>query len=405
MPGRGRPGNHVVVTTTVPVRRLYRAPDHAVLGGVAAGIAEHVGVPTKVVRLAFVGLAVGGGLGVALYGTYWIVLPPRPGAGPSRLPTWLEYVLGAVVAIVLVVAVTTAGGGGAWFAPTLLACLGGALIWRQAGDPDRDRWARVSRASLTAGYADRAGRVRLAAGVACVVAGAALVLARTNVSALRDGLVAMIVTVVGLALVTGPWWMRLMSQLGAERSERIRSQERADIAAHLHDSVLQTLALIQRNADSPREVTRLARGQERDLRELLYGGRAAAGQLADELRRIAAEVEDAYAIAVDVVVVGDAALDDRLAAACGAAREALVNAAKHADVRTVSLYAEIEPREVNVFVKDRGVGFDPEAVAADRQGVRGSIVGRVERHGGTAELRSSAAGTEVHIRMPREAQP
>jgi signal transduction histidine kinase/phage shock protein PspC (stress-responsive transcriptional regulator) len=399
--GRGSGEDGAVTSTAVPARRLYRATDHGVLGGVAAGIAEHLGVPTRVVRFAFVGLAIAGGLGVALYGTYWIVLPERPGAGQSRLPVWLEYVLGAVVAIVIVGSLTQTGAVGGLFAPTLLACLGGALIWRQATDPDRDRWARVSRASLTAGYTDRAGRVRLAAGIACVAAGAGLVLARTNFSALRDGLVAMTVTVIGLALVTGPWWMRLMAQLSVERSERIRSQERADIAAHLHDSMLQTLALIQRNAHSPREVARLARGQERELRDLLYRTRPAAGQLADELRRIAAEVEDAYAITVEIVVVGDTAMNENLAAACAAAREALVNAAKHAGVASVSLYAEIEPHEVNVFVKDRGVGFDPDAIAEDRQGVRGSIIDRVERHGGTVDLRTApGGGTEVRIGMP-----
>ena len=392
-----------LVQPPVPARTLYRATDGGVLGGVAAGIAEHLRVPTRVIRFAFLGLAAAGGLGVALYGTYWIVLPARPGAGRSRLPVWLEYVIGAVVAIVIVGSLTESGVAGGLLAPTLLACLGGALIWRQATDPDRERWARVSRASLTAGYTDRAGRVRLAAGVACVAAGAGLVLARTNFTALRDGLVAMAVTVVGLALVTGPWWMRLMAQLSAERSERIRSQERADIAAHLHDSVLQTLAMIQRNANSPREVARLARGQERELRDLLYGTRTSAGQLADELRRVAGEVEDAYAISVDVVVVGDCAMNGTLAAACAAAREALVNAAKHAEVQSVSLYAEIESEEVNVFVKDRGVGFDPAAVADDRQGVRGSIIGRVERHGGTVDLRTSpGGGTEVRIGMPRQ---
>jgi signal transduction histidine kinase len=209
------------------------------------------------------------------------------------------------------------------------------------------------------------------------------------------------VAVIGMALLTGPWWMRMVTQLGEERSERIRSQERADIAAHLHDSVLQTLALIQRNSASPREVTRLARGQERELRTLLYGSRTASGQLADELRVAAAEVEDDYAISVETVVVGDVALDDGLAAAAAAAREALVNAAKHAGVTEVSLYAEVEPGAVSIFIKDRGVGFDLDAVAPDRQGVRGSIIGRIERHGGDVRVRSQpGSGTEVEIRMP-----
>jgi signal transduction histidine kinase len=209
-----------------------------------------------------------------------------------------------------------------------------------------------------------------------------------------------VVTVIGIGLVTGPWWMRMMSQLSAERAERIRSQERADIAAHLHDSVLQTLALIQRNAGSPREVARLARGQERTLRTLLYGTRAASGQFSEELRTAAAEVEDAYAVTVEVVLVGDAPMNEQLAALAAAAREALVNAAKHSGVDAVSLYAELEPDEISVFVKDRGVGFDMEQIADDRQGVRGSIIGRVERHGGAVRITSDkGTGTEVELRM------
>jgi signal transduction histidine kinase len=212
------------------------------------------------------------------------------------------------------------------------------------------------------------------------------------------------VTVIGLALITGPWWMRLMGQLSQERTERIRSQERADIAAHLHDSVLQTLALIQRNANSPREVARLARGQERTLRTLLYGTRTASGQFADEVRIAAADVEDAYAVGVDVVVVGDAPLNDDLAALAAAAREAIVNAAKHSGVDAVSVYAEVEADEVSVYVKDRGVGFELGEVADDRQGIRGSIIDRVERHGGAVTVTSSkGGGTEVELRMKRTA--
>ncbi|HJQ43530.1 MAG TPA: PspC domain-containing protein [Jatrophihabitantaceae bacterium] len=392
------------VTTAVPaVRRLYRRPDRGWVGGVAAGIAEHVGVRRRIIRIAFLVLVPAGGLGIALYGAYWIVVPAHPEAAPSRLPHWLEYVLAAVAAVAAIGALAASSSSlGTVFVPTLLACLGGALIWRQATDPDRDRWRRLSRDSLAARGTDRLGRIRTVAGAALVATGAAIVLARADINALGDGLLAASVTVVGLALVTGPWWMRTVSQLGAERTERIRSQERADIAAHLHDSVLQTLALIQRNAGSPREVARLARGQERELRTLLYGTRTASGQFAEQLRTAAAEVEDAYAITVDVVVVGDVAMTDAFAAAVAAGREALVNAAKHGGVTSVSLYAEVEPQSVSIFVKDRGVGFDLDDVADDRQGVRGSIIGRVERHGGTATVRSArGSGTEVQIRMTR----
>jgi signal transduction histidine kinase len=149
-------------------------------------------------------------------------------------------------------------------------------------------------------------------------------------------------------------------------------------------------------------VARLARGQERTLRTLLYGERAASGQFATELRAAAAEVEDAYAVTVDVVVVGDAPLDGDLGALAAAAREALVNAAKHSRADAISVYAEVEPHEVSVYVKDRGVGFDVDEVADDRQGIRGSIVGRVERHGGSVRVTSAkGVGTEVELRIKR----
>ncbi len=250
--------------------RLYRRPDHRLVGGVASGIAEHLGVRPRLVRLAFVGFAFAGGLGIALYGAYWVVLPQAPGTVRGRVPRVLEYVAVAVAAVVAVWATESSLPSGQLFGPAFAACIGGALIWRQASETERDRLGRLARTSLSAAGTDRLGRARVAAGVVFVVAGAVFVLARADVTAIRDGLLAVLVTVVGVALVTGPWWMRAMSALSEERAARIRSQERADIAAHLHDSVLQTLALIQRNAGSAREVARLARGQERELRSLLY---------------------------------------------------------------------------------------------------------------------------------------
>jgi signal transduction histidine kinase len=210
----------------------------------------------------------------------------------------------------------------------------------------------------------------------------------------------MLVTVAGIALITGPWWLKLVRDLSEERRERIRSEERADIAAHLHDSVLQTLALIQRNAQSPREVARLARSQERELRTKLYGAGIPNRQVGAAVHAAAAEVEDTYAITVDVVVVGDQVLDTRLDALVAATREAMVNAAKHAGVTTVSVYAEVDGGRAEVFVRDRGIGFDLEAISDDRQGVRGSIIGRLERHHGTATIKSKPGdGTEVALRM------
>jgi signal transduction histidine kinase len=375
-----------VSTAVAPT--LYRRPDLGHVGGVVAGIAEHTGLRWRTVAIVFAVLTVSGGLGIALYLAYWIILPAMPGTQRRTTPRYAEIVLGAVVAAALIVVIAARVPTGGLVLPSLLVCVGGAFVWRQAM-PD----------------AAPQGRTRFVVGAVLVISGAALVLRGAAFTAVRDGLLAMLVAVVGVAVITGPWWIGLVTQLGAERRERIRSQERADLAAHLHDSVLQTLALIQRNADSPREVVRLARGQERELRDLLYGTRPTSGRFADTLRGAAAEVEDAYAVAIDVVVVGDCELDDELAALCSAAREAMVNAAKHSGVNDVTVYAELEDDAVSVFVRDRGVGFNPQAVEPDRHGVRDSIRSRMERYGGGAEIRSDATGTDVRLRMPRSGMP
>jgi signal transduction histidine kinase len=388
------------VTTTRPVLRRSR---RQLLGGVSAGIAEHIGVSVTVVRFVFIVLGFAGGLGIVLYGAYWIVLPDA--ADPvrrSKAMRTAKYLVAGVATVLGLVIVVETIPLGQLFIPVILGLLGAALIWRQSGEVERARWWRMSRTSLEARTAERQGRLRIVAGAALVILGAVLALVRADISAIRDGFIAMVVTAGGIALITGPWWMRTVATLSDERRERIRSQERAELAAHLHDSVLQTLALIQRNADSPREVTRLARGQERELRGLLYNEAATSGLLAEQLRAVAAEVEDAYAVRIEIVVVGDIAVDDQLVALVSATREAMVNAAKHAGVPTISLYAEIEPTAVTAFIKDRGVGFDPVDIADDRQGVRGSIVARVERHGGSATIKSAPGeGTEVQLRMQR----
>jgi signal transduction histidine kinase len=210
--------------------------------------------------------------------------------------------------------------------------------------------------------------------------------------------------VVALALILTPLWFRLAKSLAEEREARIRSQERAELGAHLHDSVLQTLALVQRRADDPRAVAALARRQERELRTWLSGTRESAAweSLAGALTAAAAEVEDAHGVAVEVVAVGDARLDGGGEAIVAAAREALVNAAKFAGERPIAVYAEADEARVQVFVRDRGPGFDPEAVPADRQGLRESIVGRTERAGGRAFVRSTPGeGTEVELLLER----
>jgi signal transduction histidine kinase len=224
-----------------------------------------------------------------------------------------------------------------------------------------------------------------------------------SVSMARDVAVAAILTVVGLGIVIGPWIYRLASDLSDERAERVRTQERADVAAHLHDSVLQTLALIQKNADDGTTVARLARAQERDLRAWLYADESTDERtIASALRGVAARVEDEYGVSVDVVTVGDCDLDEALRPVVNATGEAVTNAAKHAGTGRVDVYAEVTPGAVDVFVRDRGRGFDPAGVPADRYGVRRSIVDRMQRHGGTAEVRSAPGeGTEVRLRLSR----
>jgi signal transduction histidine kinase len=208
-------------------------------------------------------------------------------------------------------------------------------------------------------------------------------------------------------LALAPVLWRMFNQLRAEREGRIREQERAELAAMIHDQVLHTLALIQRNPADVKSVLRLARGQERTLRNWLYHSTGSPNErLGAALEEAAAEVEATYPIVVETVVVGDRAVDDRVRALVAATREALVNAARHAGVGTVSLYAEVEPHQVNVFVRDRGIGFDPSTVDAKRHGVSGSIVGRMRRHAGKAEIRSAAGtGTEIRLTMPVAAEP
>ena len=247
---------------------------------------------------------------------------------------------------------------------------------------------------------------RTGLGVALVVAaGLAFLQATGALSAARDAVLAALVAAVVLGVIFAPWVLRLVRSLGAERAERVRSQERAEMAAHLHDSVLQTLAMVQKRADDPREVAALARRQERELRTWLSGrGAAAAGErrLETALEAVAGDVEREHGVPVEVVAVGDAGLDERGEALLAAAREAIVNAAKFGEGSAVSVYAEAGEARLAVFVRDRGPGFEPAAVPADRRGVRESIVGRMERHGGRATIASSPGqGTEVELVLER----
>jgi signal transduction histidine kinase len=384
--------------------RLYRGTDGRVLAGVARGLADHLGIDVLYVRLAFVVLAAVGGAGILTYGLFWVFAPQNPyeHAAPrdrERDITMLLTLGSLTIGGLLLLNAIGLGIGPGLAVPLVAVGLGVSMLWRQADDDQRERWrARTGTHRLT-------GAARAGIGVALVLLGAgAILVGPADLNGTGGGLVAALIVATGIALVSSPWWVRMARDLNAERNARIREQERAEVAAHVHDSVLHTLTLIQRHVDDPREVARLARAQERELRGWLYRPTTDSTlALAAALEAAAAEVEDAHGIAIEVVVVGDCPLDDRLAALRDAAREALVNAAKYAEGAAVSLYAEVEPDQVTVFVRDRGPGFALDAVPEDRLGLRQSVRGRMDRNGGAAVVRSTPGeGTEVQLEMPRQ---
>lgn len=395
-------------------RKLYRSSDGRWLGGVARGLAGHLGLPVFWVRLAFVALFVANGLGALLYAAFWSFVPlgvgglsPQPPSAPAKADRGQLVALLAllVASMVFVASVDLNGTARAYLFPALLVGAGVAVVWRQADNARRARWAEAGRRRRNLTLA------RSAAGVLLVGAGVSgMFVIQGSADHLGAVLQASLAVLVGVALLAGPWLVRMAQDLGQERLMRIRAQERAEVAAHVHDSVLHTLTLIQRNADRPAEVRRLARSQERELRNWLHrpegSGRAAEDEpatLAEAVKRTAAEVEDKHGVPLEVVLVGDCPLDEPLPALIQAAREAMVNAAKYGgEGGPVQVFAEVSGPEVFVSVRDRGPGFDLDAVPADRMGVRESIIGRMERHGGTARLRSAPdGGTEVELEMKR----
>ena len=373
------------------------------LAGVAAGTAAHLRQDPLIVRVAFVVLATAL-IGIVAYMLLWLTMPVateetdqqadpgRPIPEPRGLRQWIGLgVLGIAAAVFF-------GQLSQWFSsdvvlPLALVAGGLIVIWRQL-DTDRTlsvpgvRWALAGGAALAAG-------------------GVVLLLATTGqLAAARNGFVATLVILIGVVLATAPVWRRLLDSRAEERTARIRSEERAAVAAHLHDSVLQTLALIQRHSDEPQAVGRLARSQERELRAWLYDPEVVreGGTWAGLIAGMVADVEADHELTVDPVVVGDAPLDDALADLGRATREALVNAAKHSGVTAADLYTEVTPERVSVFVRDRGKGFDPTTVSDDRRGLRDSVHGRLARLGGTTEIRSAPGeGTEVELVLPRGA--
>jgi signal transduction histidine kinase len=392
------------------------------LAGVCGGIADRMGIDPTIVRIAFVVLVFVAGGGVAAYVAAWMFLP-RQGEDQSvaarelHQPRELRIVLAvATAALAVVLGLEALGlpvvGNLAW--PLLLGAAGLLVVWRGASADERAHLGGVLAALPVVGDDARTSRktvvVRSLAGAVLVVGGLGGLASVGHRSASTVGaLVGALAVIAGFLLLFGPWWLRMLRELTEERRERVRAEERADMAVHVHDSVLQTLALIQKAAGDPTEVTRLARGQERELRSWLFDG-AAPGALEGDPTTVALavasierEVEGAHGTVVESVVVGDCPLDDRLRALMAAGREAVVNAAKWSGSPSVALYVEVEPSTVSMFVRDRGRGFDPAAVPADRKGIARSMRERMARNGGGLDLRSTAgAGTEVELVMPRQ---
>ncbi|MEO3826803.1 PspC domain-containing protein [Actinomadura sp. B10D3] len=387
-----RPG-----ATPVAPPRLERAAEGRLVAGVCRGLAAHLGVDVFLVRAAFVLLTMASGLGVAAYAAFWILVPAAEGAerpAGRRGRDWGQLL--AYTAVALGLAALPWGAAVARWAlwPFVVGGVGAAILWQQADRDQRQRWTLPLRERW----------LRSLLGLLLVVGGiGGFVAQNVDADQARSVVIAMLIILTGVAVIVTPWVVRLWQDLDAERHERIRSQERAELAAHIHDSVLHTLTLIQRNAHDTREVQRLARSQERTLRTWLYQPRADPDRtFAAAIRETAGEVEDDHGVPIEVVCVGDTALDERLGAALQAAREAMVNAAKYAEASSVSVYAEVEGDEIAIFVRDRGKGFDLDQVPEDRMGVRGSIIGRMERNGGKATVRTSPGeGTEVRLEIRR----
>ena len=372
--------------SSVPLPRLHRREEGRVVAGVCSGIAADLGVDPTVVRLAFALLALASGSGVAAYLGAWALLPaPEAREAPDRV----RFGAGVVLLIVAgFLAMRGLGLADSLIWPAGMIAIGVALVWRVPGGR---RFAQPFALQAVAGF------VLIALGVVSF--------ASTGSPFAGGAPVAPSALAVALVLLVGPWVWRLAREQYTERLARIRSDERAEVAARVHDSVLQTLALIQRHADDPRQVATLARAEERELRSWLYqgGDRSDGATLLGALEQAAADVERRHGVRVDVVGSGDTALDDRLEALVLAAREAMTNAAKFSGAAEVSVYAEVRSGKVDVFVRDTGAGFDRAAVPADRRGNGESIEGRMRRHGGSATVTSaSGAGTEVELTVEAE---
>ncbi len=424
---RHRPERSDVNTTTpprpvigTPHRPYRRGVENAILGGVCGGLAIRLGVRERTVRVLFSLTALVAGLGLLLYVVLWLCLPRADESeaiaqrllGPRRQ---LRRVLVGLVAIIVLGLLLQALGApslGAFTLPIWLSLVGAVGVWRGASPDERRHLEELAKSTPLAGVPGKRSKRSF---YLRVILGAILVFAGLRILRHFGGawyvaspaLVGTLILLAGVAVGLAPWWLTTLSDLSGERRERVRVEERANVAAHLHDSVLQTLTLIERAAGDAEAVTRLARNQERELRAWLFDPAHASSQdqartYVAQLREMEAQVENDWGVKVELVTVGDLELNDNIAALVAAGREAAINAAQWSGAPTVSIYAEVEPVAVSLFVRDQGRGFDVDAVPADRRGIELSIRQRVEQHGGRVTIKSSPGkGTEVELVLPR----
>jgi signal transduction histidine kinase/phage shock protein PspC (stress-responsive transcriptional regulator) len=383
--------------------RLTRSNNDRVIAGLAAGIGLRLGIPSVFARAAFMALTLAGGFGIICYLVGWLTTPDEREYGSmietEHPPSTAQKFGLALIFYALLVALQAVG---LWFGPivwpAILVIFGAALIWDRAGVESRRRLTRLARPSDNG---TRRSKTQIFFGAALMVVGIVVVLASLDtIQSLGPAAIAVLLTAAGFMLLFGPWIWGLVEELTDERRARIRSEERADMAAHLHDSVLQTLAMIQRS-DDPQRMTTLARAQERDLRAWLFdpAGVDNTGTVGDGITAAAAKVEAAFDVPVEVVVVGDRPIDDAADTLVAAAAEAMANAAEHSGARTISVYVECTEGAVDAWVTDQGSGFDLDAVPDDRKGISESVLARMTRAGGEANVVSTPGeGSEVHLR-------
>jgi signal transduction histidine kinase len=388
---------------------------------VAAGLGAWRGFSPTTVRIVLaVAALISTGWAVPFYVLGWLLIPAKgqqssiaSRAKHDSRGVALALALASVLGVFLFLAgALNAGAIETYGWPQVISVAGLTLIWRNAPDDERAGMRRLVEPLGGHGSAKsvrRATRLRFAGAAVLLAVGLGWLLSLHGGTQLLQPLGGFLLVVAALVLLFGPWWLRIARDLVVERQGRARAEERADIAAHMHDSVLQTLALIQRRAEDPQAVVQLARAQERELRSWLFEGRAPGdadvSSFAEGVRQIQRDVEARHGVPVEVVTVADCGIDEHLSALLAAAREATVNAAKWSGAAVISVFAEVEPDKVNIAVRDRGKGFDPAAVPGDRKGVAESIRGRMTRHGGEATVQSAPGeGTKVTLTMPRSAR-